>query len=94
MSELTFSANGEYLLPYNSEIEAMRTSSVRVSVVSNTASAVVEFGEFDDTDTFIAFLNGIISTDNTITPGKGTRLAASITGILSGSVTIRYFPID
>jgi len=94
MSELTFSADGDYLLPYNSEIESMRTSSVRVSVVENTATAVAEFGEFDTTDTFHAFLNGIISTDNIITPGKNTRLAVRISGITSGSVTIRYFPID
>lgn len=94
MSELTFSANGEYLLPYNSEIEEMRTSSVRVSIVSNTASAIVEFGELDDSDTFLPFPNGIISTGNTLNPGIRTRLAVSITGITSGSVAVRYFPIE
>lgn len=94
MSILVVSENGVYPLPFSEISAAMQSSSMRVSVVSNTASAICEFGELDSDGDFFAFQNGVITTDNTVSPGKGTRLAVSVTGILSGSVTIRYFPID
>ncbi len=92
MSELIITANGEYVLPDGTK-QIRTTATTSVMIKSNTATAVCEFGYGDESDTFKAFTNGIVSTDQLISHGRGCKLMVKASGISSGEVTIFHFPV-
>ena len=91
MSEIVITANGEYPLPESDSHNAILPDQTSVQILENSASAVVEFGRFDENGTFAAFNNGIISTDEVLFHGRGCLLAISVTGISGGSVTVGWY---
>ena len=90
MSQITISANGDYVLPQSDGTQIRRSEATAVTIKANTASAVTQFGAGDDTDTFTAYANGTIANDDTIAHGRGAKLMVRVSGITTGSVVIFY----
>ncbi len=91
MSEIVITANGEYALPESDTRNAILPDHTSVQILENSASAVVEFGRFDENGTFAGFNNGIIAEDEIIYHGRGCLLAISVTDISGGSVTVGWY---
>jgi len=91
MSEIVITVNGEYPLPENDSHNAIVPDQTSVQILENSATATVTFGRFDESGTFKAFDNGVISTDEILYHGRGCLLAISVTGIAGGSVTVGWY---
>ncbi len=91
MSEIVITVNGEYPLPESDSHNAILPDQTSVQILENSASAVVEFGRFDEDGTFSAFDNGIIATDEILFHGRACLLGVNVTGIAGGNVKIGWY---
>lgn len=93
MSTATIIENGDFIL--SSEGSDIRTTgSTTVLIMSNSASATLEFGYGDADNIFVPFPDGVIPDSALIKHGRGCKLMVRITGISSGNVVINFYGLE
>lgn len=89
MSLRVIDADGDYFLDTAQNPQVRQSEATTVMILENSASATLVFGLADEDDDFVAFPNGEIENGNVIHHGKGARLMVRVSGINTGTATIR-----
>jgi len=87
MDFLSYIANGDYNIP-PLKGNVKHQDKTTVVVISNPDSATITFGIADDSGNFLAFADGVITSDAVINHGPGAKLMVRIGSISTNPVKI------
>ena len=96
MSTQTLPITENAVVPLESDdnLAVSHARKTTVVILENSAGATVVIGiiaKIADVDTFVPYADGAITDDGTFNHGRGSKLAANVSGITGDSVTIGFY---